>query len=291
VDFGETAGAPLPVGGVTRSPRGPSGKIEYLKSKGPSVLKVEGLTKEFGGVVAIKEVSFEVKEGEIFGLIGPNGAGKTTILNIISGALTPTAGRVLFKGEDITGYPPPKVVAAGIARTFQNIRLFKSMSVLENVLVGFHSHIDYNFWEALFRFPSFFREERKYRERGMELLEYLGIAQYADFQADQLSYGNQRKVEIARALATGADLLLLDEPVAGMNPKESMELGELILKLREEQEKTILFIEHDMGFVQRIGDRVLVLDYGRTIFEGTPAEMLVHPEVIKAYLGDIDVEG
>ncbi|MEO1942108.1 MAG: ABC transporter ATP-binding protein [Campylobacterales bacterium] len=254
------------------------------------MLKIEGLTKEFGGVVAIKEVSFEVKEGEIFGLIGPNGAGKTTILNIISGALTPTAGRVLFKGEDITGYPPPKVVAVGIARTFQNIRLFKSMSVLENVLVGFHSHLDYNFWEALFRLPSFFREERKYRERGLELLEYLGIAQYAHFQADQLSYGNQRKVEIARALATGADLLLLDEPVAGMNPKESIELGDLILKLREEQEKTILFIEHDMGFVQRIGDRVLVLDYGRTIFEGTPAEMLVHPEVIKAYLGDIDVE-
>jgi branched-chain amino acid transport system ATP-binding protein len=255
------------------------------------VLKVENLTKEFGGVVAIQDVTFRVKEGEIFGLIGPNGAGKTTILNIISGALKPTRGRVIFKGEDITGYPPPKIVARGIARTFQNIRLFKSMSVLENVLIGFHSHLDYKFWDALFRLPPFFREEKKYREMGMELLEYLGIGEFATYQADQLSYGNQRKVEIARALATGADLLLLDEPVAGMNPKESQELADLVLKLREEKEKTILFIEHDMSFVQKVGDRVLVLDYGRTIFEGTPQEMLVHPEVIKAYLGDVDVEG
>jgi branched-chain amino acid transport system ATP-binding protein len=255
------------------------------------VLKVENLTKEFGGVVAIQNVTFQVKEGEIFGLIGPNGAGKTTILNIISGALKPTSGRVIFKGEDITGYPPPKIVARGVARTFQNIRLFKSMSVLENVLIGFYSHLDYNFWSALFRLPPFFREERKYRKMALELLDYLGIGKFANYQANQLSYGNQRKVEIARALATGADLLLLDEPVAGMNPRESQELGELVLKLRREQEKTILFIEHDMGFVQKIGDRVLVLDYGRTIFEGTPQEMLVHPEVIKAYLGDIDVEG
>jgi branched-chain amino acid transport system ATP-binding protein len=253
------------------------------------MLEVRELTKEFGGVVAIKDVSFRVKEGEIFGLIGPNGAGKTTILNIISGAIPPTRGEVIFKGKPITGFPPPRIVEEGIARTFQNIRLFSSLSVLENVLIGFHSQMRYTFWEALFRLPRFFREERLYRQLAMELLEYLGIAQFADYPADKLSYGNRRKVEIARALATGADLLLLDEPVAGMNPKESAELAQLVLKLRDEKEKTILFIEHDMKFVQTVGDRVLVLDYGRTIFEGTPAEMVTHPEVVKAYLGDINI--
>jgi len=254
------------------------------------MLKVVELTKKFGGVTAIEKVSFSVKEGEIYGLIGPNGAGKTTILNIISGILEPTAGKVIFKQKPITGYTPPKIVATGIARTFQNIRLFPSLSVLENVLIGFQNQMEYTFWEALFRLPRYFREERFYRELAMEWLNYLGISQFAHYNADQLSYGDRRKVEIARALATGADLLLLDEPVAGMNPKESAQLGELILKLREEKEKTILFIEHDMRFVQKVGDRVLVLDYGRIIFEGTPAEMVTHPEVVRAYLGDLNLE-
>ncbi len=255
------------------------------------MLKVDKVTKKFGGVVAIKDVSFEVKPLEIFALVGPNGAGKTTLFNIITGVLEPTSGKVYFKGEDITGLSPVKIVEKGIARTFQNIRLFGSMTVLENVLIGFHNHIEYNFFESLFRLPRFFKQENVHREKAMEILEFLGIDKYANYNAKALSYGNQRKVEIARALATEPDLLLLDEPAAGMNPKETDELADTVFKLRGEMEKTILFIEHDMKFVQKIADRVLVLDYGKTIFEGKPADMMKDETVIKAYLGDIDVEG
>lgn len=255
------------------------------------MLRVEKVTKKFGGVVAIQDVTFHVKPLEIFGLIGPNGAGKTTLFNIITGVLKPTSGHVYFKDEEITGLSPVEIVRKGIARTFQNIRLFKSMTVLENVLIGFENHYNYTFFEAVFRFPRFFKEEKLYKEKAMEILDFLNIAQYADYQAIALSYGNQRKVEIARALATEPDLLLLDEPAAGMNPKETEELADTVFKLREEKEKTILFIEHDMKFVQKIADRVLVLDYGKTIFEGKPADMMKNEAVIKAYLGDIDVEG
>ncbi|WP_457562325.1 ABC transporter ATP-binding protein [Caminibacter pacificus] len=255
------------------------------------MLKVDKVTKQFGGVVAIKDVSFEVKPLEIFALVGPNGAGKTTLFNIITGVLEPTSGKVYFKDEDITGLSPVKIVEKGIARTFQNIRLFSSLTVLENVLIGFHNHIEYNFFESLFRLPRFFKEEKIHKEKAMEILKFLGIEQYADYNAKALSYGNQRKVEIARALATEPDLLLLDEPAAGMNPKETDELADTVFKLRSEMEKTILFIEHDMKFVQKIADRVMVLDYGKTIFEGKPADMMKDETVIKAYLGDIDVEG
>jgi len=255
------------------------------------MLKVDKVTKKFGGVVAIKDVSFEVKPLEIFALVGPNGAGKTTLFNIITGALEPTSGRVYFKDEDITGLSPVKIVEKGIARTFQNIRLFDSLSVLENVMIGFHNHIEYTFFEALFRMPRFFNQERIYKDKAMEILKFLGIENYANYNAKALSYGNQRKVEIARALATEPDLLLLDEPAAGMNPKETDELADTVFKLRAEKEKTILFIEHDMKFVQKIADRVMVLDYGKTIFEGKPADMMKDETVIKAYLGDIDVEG
>jgi branched-chain amino acid transport system ATP-binding protein len=255
------------------------------------MLKVDRVTKKFGGVVAIKDVTFEVKPLEIFALVGPNGAGKTTLFNIITGVLEPTSGKVYFKDEDITGLSPVKIVEKGIARTFQNIRLFGSLSVLENVLIGFHNHIEYTFFESLFRLPRFFMQEKKYKEKAMEILEFLGIEKYANYNAKALSYGNQRKVEIARALATEPDLLLLDEPAAGMNPKETDELADTVFKLRNEKEKTILFIEHDMKFVQKIADRVLVLDYGKTIFEGKPADMMKDETVIKAYLGDIDVEG
>jgi len=255
------------------------------------MLRVEKVTKKFGGVVAIKDVSFYVKPLEIFGLIGPNGAGKTTLFNIITGVIKPTSGHVYFKDEEITGLSPVEIVQKGIARTFQNIRLFKSMSVLENVLIGFHNHYEYSFFEAVFRFPRFFKQERLYKEKAMEILDFLNIAEYAEYNATALSYGNQRKVEIARALATEPDLVLLDEPAAGMNPKETDELAETVFRLREEKEKTILFIEHDMKFVQKIADRVLVLDYGKTIFEGKPADMMKNEAVIKAYLGDIDVEG
>ncbi|WP_456488586.1 ABC transporter ATP-binding protein [Caminibacter pacificus] len=255
------------------------------------MLKVDKVTKQFGGVVAIKDVSFEVKPLEIFALVGPNGAGKTTIFNIITGVLEPTSGKIYFKDEDITGLSPVKIVEKGIARTFQNIRLFSSLTVLENLLIGFHNHIEYNFFESLFRLPRFFKQEKIHKEKAMEILKFLGIEQYADYNAKALSYGNQRKVEIARALATEPDLLLLDEPAAGMNPKETDELADTVFKLRSEMEKTILFIEHDMKFVQKIADRVMVLDYGKTIFEGKPADMMKDETVIKAYLGDIDVEG
>jgi branched-chain amino acid transport system ATP-binding protein len=253
------------------------------------MLKVDKVTKQFGGVVAIKDVTFYVKPMEIFALVGPNGAGKTTLFNIITGAFPPTSGHVYFKDEEITGLKPNEIVKRGIARTFQNIRLFNSMSVLENVLIGFHNHIEYNFFEALFRVPKFFKQEKIHKEMAMEILKFLGIDKYADFNAKALSYGNQRKVEIARALATEPDLLLLDEPAAGMNPKETDELADTVFKLREIKEKTVLFIEHDMKFVQKIADRVMVLDYGKTIFEGKPADMMKDEQVIKAYLGDIEV--
>ena len=255
------------------------------------MLKVDKVTKQFGGVIAIKDVTFRVKPMEIFALVGPNGAGKTTLFNIITGVLPPTNGHIYFKDEEITNLSPIKIVNFGIARTFQNIRLFSSMSVLENVLIGFEKSYNYNFFEALFRFPRFFKEEKMHIEKAMEILKFLGIEKYANNNAKALSYGNQRKVEIARALATEPDLLLLDEPAAGMNPKETDELADTVFKLREEREKTILFIEHDMKFVQKIADRVIVLDYGKTIFEGKPALMMQNEAVIKAYLGDIDVEG
>jgi len=254
------------------------------------MLKVDKVTKQFGGVIAIKDVSFHVKPMEIFALVGPNGAGKTTLFNIITGVLKSTSGHVYFKDEEITGLSPVKIVQKGIARTFQNIRLFSSMSVLENVLIGFEKAYEYTFFEALFRFPRFFKEEKIHKEKAMEILKFLGIEKYAEFNAKALSYGNQRKVEIARALATEPDLLLLDEPAAGMNPKETDELADTVFKIREEMEKTVLFIEHDMKFVQKIADRVLVLDYGKTIFEGKPGLMMKDETVIKAYLGDINVE-
>ena len=255
------------------------------------MLRVENVTKKFGGVVAIKDVSFNVKPLEIFALVGPNGAGKTTLFNIITGVIKPTSGKVYFKDDDITTLSPLKIVRKGISRTFQNIRLFKSLSVLENVLIGFEKSYEYTFFEAMFRLPRFFKEEKLYKEKAMEILKFLGIEEYANYSASSLSYGNQRKVEIARALATEPDLILLDEPAAGMNPKETDELADTVFKLREEMEKTILFIEHDMKFVQKIADRVLVLDYGKIIFEGKPSLMMQDENVIKAYLGDIDVEG
>ena len=252
------------------------------------MLQLDNITKKFGGVTAINNLNFKVSLGETFGLIGPNGAGKTTAFNIITGNYRVTNGKIFFKNEDITNKKPNKIVQLGIARTFQNIRLFSSMSVLENVLIGFHNHIDYNFFEAIFRFPSFFKEEEKFKNEAMEILKTLKIEKFANNLATSLSYGNQRKVEIARALATTPSLLLLDEPAAGMNHTESEELAEILAVIKKEYDLTILLIEHDMKFVQKVCDRVLVLDYGKTIFEGNPKEMLKDKEVIKAYLGDFD---
>lgn len=250
------------------------------------ILKIDNVTKNFGGVTAINETSFCVKPKEIFGLIGPNGAGKTTMFNIITGNYEPTFGKVLFRNENLTGLKPHQIVRKGIARTFQNIRLFSSMSVLDNVLIGFDFQARYSFMEAIVRFPRFISEERRIKNRSMEILDYFGMSQFAQEKATDLSYGQQRKVEIARALATNPELLLLDEPAAGMNPSETEELGEIIKKARNDFDLTVLLIEHDMKFVNQLCDKVLVLDYGKTIFEGTPRDAIQDKEVITAYLGD-----
>ena len=250
------------------------------------ILEVCSVTKKFGGVTAINDTSFHVKQNEIYGLIGPNGAGKTTMFNIITGNYEPTEGQIKFHGQRIDGIKPHKIVHRGIARTFQNIRLFKSMSVLDNILIGFDYQAEYSYLEAIFRLPRFFKEEKRVRKRAFEIMEVLGLSDYADEMATSLSYGQQRKVEIARAVAASPQLLLLDEPAAGMNPQETHELAELFFKIRDEFDITILLIEHDMKFVNKLCDRVMVLDYGRTIFEGDIKDAVNDEEVIKAYLGD-----
>ncbi|XBS71495.1 ABC transporter ATP-binding protein [Acerihabitans sp. KWT182] len=252
-----------------------------------SMLSVENIAMQFGGLRAIDGVSFQIGQAEIFGLIGPNGAGKTTLFNIITANYRPTEGAVRLAGDLLTGLRPNQVVYRGIARTFQNIRLFRSMTVLENVLIGLDRSIRYSYLEAALRVGRFFRAERQAREQAMDLLSYIGIAEHADALATNLSYGNQRKVEIARAMATSPKLLLLDEPAAGMNPKETAELARLIFKMRGDFGLTVLLIEHDMTFVNTLCERVLVLDYGKPLFSGTPQEAVNNKEVIAAYLGDI----
>jgi len=250
------------------------------------ILKVNNITMQFGGVVAIDNLSFSVKEDSIYGLIGPNGAGKTTIFNIITGNLYPTKGSIEFENSNITGTKPNKIVYKGIARTFQNIRLFKSMSVLDNILIGFDTTAKYSYFEAILRLPRYFKYEKEIREKANNLLEIFDLSKFANANATALSYGNQRKVEIARALATNPKLLLLDEPAAGMNPKETAELSEIIHKIKKEFNLTILLIEHDMKFVNAMCDKLTVLDYGEKIFEGKPADAIVDKKVIAAYLGD-----
>ena len=250
------------------------------------ILELDKISKNFGGVEAIKETSFGVKRGEIFGLIGPNGAGKTTMFNIITGAYKPSKGEIKFDGVILNNIKPNKIVKLGIARTFQNIRLFGSLSVVENVLIGLNQSTKYSFLEACFHLGRFAKAEKLAKNRAMAILERLGIIKYANEFAKNLSYGTQRKVEIARALATNPKLLLLDEPAAGMNPSESDELANLIFDLRASDGLSILLIEHDMKFVNHLCDRVLVLDYGRVIFTGSPSEAINHKDVISAYLGD-----
>ena len=252
------------------------------------ILELKKISKSFGGVKAINETSFVVGEGEIFALIGPNGAGKTTLFNIITGNYKPTSGEVLFKGQRIDTLKPHKIVHYGIARTFQNIRLFSSMSVLENVLIGFNHQMKYSILEAFLHLGRFAKVESEFKDKAYTLLKELELDEVANHKATSLSYGQQRKVEIARAMATNPSLLLLDEPAAGMNSAESQALAELIFKLREDYKMGILLIEHDMKFVNQLCDRVLVLDYGRTIFEGKLSDAVNHKEVIAAYLGDFD---
>lgn len=250
------------------------------------ILEIKNITKSFGGVVAINDTSFSINKNEIFGLIGPNGAGKTTMFNIITGNYKPTSGEVFLDGDKITNKKNFKIVRAGIARTFQNIRLFSSMSVLDNILIGLENQTNYTYLESILRFPRYFSQEKKVKEKAIDIMKFLGIADFKDELATSLSYGQQRKVEIARALATSPKLLLLDEPAAGMNPNETKELAELLFKIRDKFDITILLIEHDMKFVNHLCDRVMVLDYGKTIFEGKIEDAIKDEEVIKAYLGD-----
>ncbi len=253
-----------------------------------AILDVQEVVMQFGGLRAIDNVSFHVDEAEIFGLIGPNGAGKTTLFNVITANYKPSGGSVLLDGKPLKGLKPNKVVNAGIARTFQNIRLFNSMTVLENVMVGLDHSSHYSLLEAALHIGRYFPAERVARAKAMALLDYIGIADYANMQATNLSYGNQRKVEIARALATGPKLLLLDEPAAGMNPKETEDLASLIFRMRKDYQLSVLLIEHDMPFVNALCERVMVLEYGKPLFSGLMADAIQHPEVISAYLGDVD---
>ncbi|MBZ4658369.1 MAG: transporter ATP-binding protein [Desulfacinum sp.] len=248
--------------------------------------RLESLVMQFGGLTAVNDFSISIEPGELVGLIGPNGAGKTTVFNMITGFLTPTSGRVLWQGEDITGLRVHQITARGIARTFQNIRLFTDMTVLENVMVSFHHKIRSRFWKAMLGMPSHGREEQRIREEAYGFLQELNLAHLADEKAGSLAYGQQRRLEIARALATYPKLLLLDEPAAGMNPQETMELAGLVREIRKRHGLTIFLIEHDMKFVMGLCERIKVLDYGISIAEGTPEEIQTNPDVIKAYLGE-----
>jgi branched-chain amino acid transport system ATP-binding protein len=248
------------------------------------VLEVENLTLKFGGLTALDDVSFHISEGEILGLIGPNGAGKTTCFNAITGVYKPTSGTIRFKGESLAGKKRFQITQAGIARTFQNIRLFPTMTALENVLVGTDAQHSTGIFSALFRLPKHRREEAEGHDRAMELLRFMGIQRHADELAANLSYGDQRRLEIARAMATNPKLICLDEPAAGFNPEEKRVLMDLIRKVRD-QGYTVLLIEHDMRLVMGVTDRIVVLEFGKLIAEGSPAEIRDNPAVIAAYLG------
>lgn len=251
-----------------------------------ALLEVKNVTKNFGGIVAVKDLSFSLEENQIMGLIGPNGAGKTTIFNLITGVYKVSEGQIFFDGKDITAWHPVDIVKGGITRTFQNIRLFKKLSVLENIRTVLYRDAHYGLGDALIRSPKVTKVEKRLHDESMEFLDIVGLCEFAKNKADSLPYGLQRKLEIARALALGPKMLLLDEPAAGMNPEESLELVSLIQRIKKMFNLTIVLIEHHMDVVMELCPRMLVINFGETLMDGSKNEVQSDPRVLKAYLGE-----